>query len=155
MVFKFRLQQVLEIREEELQDAQKQLAEAFRAVEEAKVLLEHAKEDLKTTQEEMLKDNYQMAEAYLNQIRRLDKLVEERELGLKTAEDNVIKAREALLQARIKVEALEKLREKQEEEYNDTMNKLEQKQTDEDVSIKFARQLIESNDDEVDEYENH
>lgn len=147
MVFKFRLERVLELRRDDLQEAQKKLADAFRAVEEAKQRLENAKTALKDAQEEMIKDGYKMAEAHLTHIRHWDQNVKDREIDLREAEEQVIRARAELVQAQVKVEALEKLKEKQAQEYIDLENKEEQKKYDEDATMKFARKNMEDSVD--------
>ncbi len=139
MVFKFRLERVLDLRKDELKEAQKKLAEAFSALELAKRKLKEAQDALKTAQDDLIKDEYKMAQDHLRHIRSCDENVQNRVIKLKDAEEGVVRAREALLQAQIKVEAMEKLKEKQLEEYLDAENKAEQKKYDEDAAIKHAR----------------
>ena len=65
------------------------------------------------------------------------------------AEFRLEKARKDLIEAQMKLEALEKLREKQEEEYRIEETLAEQKQSDERATLKYTIEMMQRNADEV------
>lgn len=143
MVFKFRLDKVLFLRREELETAQQNLAHALTAVEKLKKQIISTKEKLAKTNQELLENNYKMAEAYLRLIKKINEKLKKEEKDLKIAENHVSECRKVLVIAKQKVETLEKLKEKKLEEYKEEMNRIEQKETDEKVSLRFAMELQE------------
>jgi len=141
VVFKFRLERILKLRRDELESARQLLAEAMIELEKAKKALVAAQNALREAKEEMLKDNYKMPQEYLRLIKERDKKVEKRELELEQAEAYLRQCRQNAIEAQQKVEALEKLKEKQTEEYNYEQNRLEQIQTNEKVTLKYASEV--------------
>lgn len=148
MPFKFRLAKILSLRKDDLDEAQRALAAAFKRLEDAKVARNQTEAALKKAQIEMIEDNYKMAEGYMRVINKKEKELKEREIEIQEAKQGIVEARAALIKAQQKVEALETLKEKQREEYIQEENRLEQIQTDEKVSLKFARDLLEKAESE-------
>ena len=62
--------------------------------------------------------------------------------NVQNAEFELEKAKRALIEAQMKLEALEKLREKREQEYNIEANLAEQKLTDEGATLKFTTEMM-------------
>jgi flagellar export protein FliJ len=62
--------------------------------------------------------------------------------NVQNAEFELEKAKRALIEAQMKLEALEKLREKREQEYNIEANLAEQKLTDERATLKFTTEMM-------------
>ncbi len=141
MVFKFRLERILKLRRDELESARQLLAEAMQELAKAQKALLAAQNALKAAKEEMLRDNYKMPQEYLRLIKDRDKKVEKREAEQEQAEAYLRKCRENAIEAQQKVEILEKLKEKQTEEYNYEQNRLEQIQTNEKVTLKYASEV--------------
>ncbi len=150
MAFKFRLERILKLRRDELETARQLLAEAMQDLAKAKNNLIAAKKALAEAKEEMIKDNYKMPQEYMQLIKNRDKKVEKREAELENAEAYLRKCRERAIEAQQKVEALEKLKEKQTEEYNYEENRLEQIQTNEKITLKFASEVQKQANNEED-----
>lgn len=141
MVFKFRLERILSLRQDDLEAARQELANAFKLLEQARANLEKGKQRLKNAQDEMLADNYKMPQEHMQQVRIATKELEKRHSELNYAEGHLEKCRETVIEAQQKVEALEKLKEKQLAEYTHEQNLLEQKQTDEKLALKHALEM--------------
>ena len=142
MPFKFRLAKVLTLRQDELEAARVKMAKTIKDLDMTREYLELTKVQLEIAHVEMIKDNYAMPKEHARNVKRRTDNRDLAELKVKELEEQLIKDREAVVAAQMKVEALEKLREKQEEEFLFEENRLEQKQTDENVSLKFASDML-------------
>lgn len=142
MVFKFRLERILSIRRQALEKARLRVIAAERAVKQAKEKVSGLQIELRTTHEEMIADHYRMAQDYLRLIKTIEKKLEQARKDLKQREIELAERKKELLDAQKRLEALEKLKIKQAEEYKIEMDRLEQKQTDEKVTMKFAHDAL-------------
>ena len=151
MAFKFKLEKILVMRHEAVQEMLALIKEIERQVNEtrAKIKLKHAQ--IKTNQEEMVETNYQFAEEYLRVLKRLNKEFEALHQDLDELKQARTQAQKDLLDARMKAEALEKLKEKQAEEYYEEENRIDQLETDEKVSLKFATEMLKRQEEEEDD----
>ncbi len=150
MPFKFRLERILKLRRDELETARQVLAEALAELAKARKALTQAQNALREAKEEMIKDNYKMPQEYLRLVKDRDKKVEKREIELENAEAFMRKARENAIEAQQKVEVLEKLKEKQTEEYKNEENRIDQIQTNEKVTLKYASEVQKQANNEED-----
>ncbi len=150
MPFKFRLERILKLRRDELETARQVLAEAMEELNKARKALVAAQDALREAKEEMLLDNYKMPQEYMQLIKSRDKKVEKREIEKENAEAFLHQARANAIEAQQKVEVLEKLKEKQTEEYNYEQNRLEQIQTNEKVTLKYASEVQKQANNEQD-----
>ena len=139
------------MRHEAVQEMLALIKEIERQVNEtrAKIKLKHAQ--IKTNQEEMVETNYQFAEEYLRVLKRLNKEFEALHHDLDELKQARTQAQKDLLDARMKAEALEKLKEKQAEEYYEEENRIDQLETDEKVSLKFATEMLKRQEEEEDD----
>lgn len=154
MAFKFKLEKILKIRHEAVQEILAKIQELEKKINETRISIKLKHTQIKTNQEEMIESNYQFAEEYLRVLKKLNKEFEKLHEDLARYKKDRDQAQKDLLDARMKAEALEKLKEKQAEEYYEEENRIEQLETDEKVSLKFAtdilkRQLEEEEDDEA------
>jgi len=78
---------------------------------------------------------------------KLEKAIED----VKVKEKNVEIARARLLEAKKELEALEKLKERQADEFYQEQNRLEQKQTDERATLKFTTEIQRKQAEEAEE----
>ena len=142
MVFKFRLDKVLMMRQEAVDKARIVVVEAVIALTKAQKALDDNIREIKQRNEDLIKNNYDMAQDHLRVIKAMHIQQKKLKDNVKSAEFRLEKAKKDLLDAQMKLEALQKLKEKQAEEYYIEENLLEQKETDERVSLKFATDML-------------
>ena len=142
MVFKFRLDKVLMMRQEAVDKARIVVVEAAIALTKAQKALDDNIREIKQRNEDLIKNNYDMAQDHLRVIKAMHIQQKKLKDNVKSAEFRLEKAKKDLLDAQMKLEALQKLKEKQAEEYYIEENLLEQKETDERVSLKFATDML-------------
>lgn len=151
MVFKFRLERILSIRRQAVEKARLRVIAAERAVKQAKEKISRLQIELRTTHEEMIADHYRMAQDYLRLIKVIEKKLDQARKDLKQREIELAESKQELLDAQKRLEALEKLKIKQAEEYKIEMDRLEQKQTDEKVTMKFAHDALKNQQEDIEE----
>jgi flagellar export protein FliJ len=144
MVFKFRLDKVLMMRQEAVDKARIVVVEAVIALTKAQKALDDNIREIKQRNEDLIKNNYDMAQDHLRVIKAMHIQQKKLKDNVKSAEFRLEKAKKDLLDAQMKLEALQKLKEKQAEEYYIEENLLEQKETDERVSLKFATDMLQN-----------
>jgi flagellar export protein FliJ len=144
MVFKFRLDKVLMMRQEAVDKARIVVVEAAIALTKAQKALDDNIREIKQRNEDLIKNNYDMAQDHLRVIKAMHIQQKKLKDNVKSAEFRLEKAKKDLLDAQMKLEALQKLKEKQAEEYYIEENLLEQKETDERVSLKFATDMLQN-----------
>lgn len=142
MPFKFRLEKVLILRREALDQARLRVVEADKQLKLAIQRVIKIGEDIRIANEEMIRHNYDMAQDRLREIRNLqDKLKKAKQEQVKR-EQELIQAKNDMQEAHKRLEALEKLKAKQAEEYYLEENRIEQIQTDEKASLKYASAMV-------------
>ena len=144
MAFKYRLERVLKIREEELD-------EAILEMKKAEDHLRKVSHDLSTTTEnrndlhaELIKEGISRATLYVRRIKQLNDRIAQLEKDLQAAQEKLIKAKEAVKEAKMKLEALKRHKQKKQKDYNEEENRLERIRLDEIGIIKHARELMEA-----------
>lgn len=147
MPFKYRLERVLKIREEELDEAilnMKKAEENLRTIShELSVTTEH-RNDLHA---ELIREGLQHATLYVRRIRQLNEKIAKLEKDLQDAQNALIKAKEKVIEAKMKLEALKRHKQRKYKEYTEEENKKERKMLDEIGVLKYTRELIESRED--------
>lgn len=124
--------------------------------DEAKLELNQAKQELEKEErylQQLIRENIQLKEkAALNKrvdVMRQDDLyrkvlndkIIQQKLIVEQAENDVQRAEERLVEAYQEKKVMEKLKEKDQQEYVDEMNAIEQKNLDEFATITFGREL--------------
>lgn len=142
MAFKFRLEKVLTLRRDAVDEARIAQVNAATALMKAQKALEENIEEIKQRNEDLIKNNYNMAQDHLRVIKALHDQQKTLKDNVQRAEFELEKAKKALIDAQMKLEALEKLREKREEEFNIEANLAEQKLTDERATLKFTTEMM-------------
>lgn len=148
MVFKFRLEKVLTLRREAVDQARQEQVAAQEALLGAQKALEENILEIQKRNDDLIKNNYNMAQDHLRVIKNLHELQKKLKENLELAEFRLEKARIALLDAQMKLEALEKLREKRAEEYYIQENLEEQRQSDERATLKFTTEMMQKVDED-------
>ena len=132
------------MRQEAVDKARIVVVEAVIALTKAQKALDDNIREIKQRNEDLIKNNYDMAQDHLRVIKAMHIQQKKLKDNVKSAEFRLEKAKKDLLDAQMKLEALQKLKEKQAEEYYIEENLLEQKETDERVSLKFATDMLQN-----------
>ena len=147
MAFKYRLARVLKIREDELD-------EAILGMKKAEDHLRKVSHELSTTTEsrndlhaELIKEGIAQAILYVRRIKQLNDKIVQLEKDLQAAQEQLIKAKEEVKEAKMKLEALKRHKQKKERDYNEEQNRLERIRLDEIGVLKHARELLESREE--------
>lgn len=147
MPFRYRLEKVLKIREEELDNAilaMKNAEEHLRAVSrELGATTEH-RNDLHA---ELINEGISHATLYVRRIKQLNEKIAALEKELQAAQQALIKAKEDVIEAKRKLEALKRHKEKKYKEYMEEENRQERIRLDEIGILKHARELLESKEE--------
>lgn len=147
MPFKYRLEKVLKIREEELDEAilnMKKAEENLRSIShELSITTEH-RNDLHA---ELIREGLRHASLYVRRIKQLNEKIAKLEKDLQAAQDALIKAKEKVLEAKMKLEALKRHKQRKYKEYIEEENRRERIMLDEIGVLKYTRELIESREE--------
>ena len=144
MSFKYRLEKVLKIREEELDEAileMKRAEEHLRAVSHQLSVTVEKRNELHS---ELIKEGIAHAILYVRRIKQLNEQIAKLEKDLQAAQEALIKAKEAVVEAKMKLEALKRHKEKKLKDYLEEENRKERIRLDEIGVLKHARELLES-----------
>lgn len=144
MSFKYRLEKVLKLREEELDEAileMKKAEEHLRAVSNDLSITTEHRNDLHL---ELIKEGMSHATLYVRRIKQLNEKIAKLEKDLQAAQDALIKAKEEVIEAKKRLEALKKHRDKKLKDYIEEENRKERINLDEIGVLKHTRELIES-----------
>ena len=142
MPFKFRLEKVLTLRREAVDKARIEQSAAAAALVAAEKALQENIDEIKQRNEDLIKNNYDMAQDHLRVIKALHDQQKQLKEDVQNAEFRLEKAKKALIEAQKKLEAMEKLREKREEEYKEEQRLTEQKETDERATLKYTTEMV-------------
>ena len=147
MSFKYRLEKVLMIREKELD-------EAIIEMKKAEDNLIRISKDLSLTTErrnelhaELITEGISHATLYVRRIKQLNEMIAKLEKDLQAAQDALIKAKEDVKEAKMKLEALKRHRSKKHKDYIDEENRKERLMMDEFRTLKHARELLGSREE--------
>lgn len=147
MPFKYRLERVLKIREEELDAAileMRKAEEHLRAVSrELSVTTERRNE----VHAELIQEGLTHPILYVRRIKQLNEKIAKLEKDLQAAQDALIKRREEVIEAKRKLEALKRHRAKKLGAYTEEENRQERIRLDEIGVLKHARELLESREE--------
>ena len=147
MPFKYRLEQVLKIREEELDEAILEMKNAEDKVRSVSLNLSRTIENRNEVHAELLKEGMPRANLYVRRIKQLNEKIEQLEKDLKKAQEELAKAKENVREAKVRLEALKRHKEKKFRDYRDEENRVEAKRLDEIGILKHARELLESREE--------
>lgn len=147
MPFQYRLERVLKIREEELDEAiieMKKAEDHLRAVSYELSVTTEKRNDLHA---ELISEGISHATLYVRRIKQLNEKIAKLEKELQAAQDALIKAKEEVIEAKMKLEALKRHKQKKHKDYQDEENRKERIRLDEIGVLKHARELLESREE--------
>ncbi|MBI2995820.1 MAG: flagellar FliJ family protein [Candidatus Melainabacteria bacterium] len=148
MPFRYRLEKVLKIREEELDDAIIAMREAEDHLREVSYELSITIEKRNEMHAELIKEGLAHANLYVMRIKQLNEKIASLEKELQAAQDALFKAREEVKEAKIRLEALKRHKERKYKEYTNEENRKERIMLDEIGILKHTRELLESKEGE-------
>ncbi len=132
MPFKYKLQRVLDLREQELEKVKSRFQEAASKVQQVELKIKRNKDDqLKTQKDLVTKAGLASPSLYTNRLNHLKKQKEILEEDLRRAKEQLAIVRQEMIEAQQKMEALKKHKEKQQAEYNKAELKKEENQLNE------------------------
>ena len=147
MAFKYRLERVLKIREEELDEAileMKKAEEHLRAVSyDLSITTEH-RNDLHA---ELIREGMPHATLYVRKIKQLNEKIAKLEKDLQAAQDALIKAKQEVMEAKTRLETLKRHKDKKHKEYTNEEDRKERIRLDEIGILKHTREMIESREE--------
>lgn len=148
MVFQYRLEKVLKIREQELDDAilnMKKAEDNLRVVSKELSVTTERRNDLHA---ELINEGMTHATLYVRRIKQLNDQIAKLEKDLQAAQEALIKAKEEVIKAKMKLEALKRHKQRKHKEYIDEENRKERIRLDEIGILKHARELLEARSEE-------
>jgi flagellar FliJ protein len=117
--FKYRLERVLNLREQELEKVKIKFQEAAAKVAEIKrKIADNKKDQLQTQKTLMTKEGLASPILYTNRLKHLKKMKEDLEEHLVKAKEELRQAQEELVEAQQKAEILKRHKDKKREEYD-------------------------------------
>ena len=147
MAFKYRLERVLKIREEELDEAILEMKKAEDHLRTVSRDLSATTENRNDTHARLINEGMGQATLYVRRIKQLNERIEKLEKDLQAAQEKLIKAKDKVKEAKMKLEALKRHKQKKVKDYNEEQNRLERIRLDEIGVLKHARELLESREE--------
>ena len=147
MVFKYRLERVLKIREEELDEAILEMKKAEDHLRKVSHELSSTTEDRNDLHAELIREGLAQATLYVRRIKQLNDKIAQLEKDLQTAQEKLIKAKEEVKEAKMRLEALKRHKQKKQTDYNEEENRIERIRLDELGVLQHARKLLESREE--------
>lgn len=148
MPFKYRLEKVLKIREEELDNAILEMKKAEDHLKAVSLELSMTTERRNELHAELISEGISHATLYVRRIKQLNEKIAQLEKDLQAAQDALIKAKENVLEAKMRLEALKRHKGRKHKQYTDEENRKEGIRLDEIGILKHARELLESRTEE-------
>ena len=144
MAFRYRLQKVLKIREEELDEAILEMKKAEEHLKNISKELSITTEKRNDLHLELIKEGLPHATLYVRRIKQLNEKIAQLEKDLQAAQEALIKAKQEVIEAKTRLEALKRHKERKYKEYADEENRRERIRLDEIGVLKYAREMLES-----------
>ncbi len=146
-MFKYRLEKVLKIREEELDNAILEMKKAEDHLRNVTQQLSSSIERRNDLHAELINEGIAHAQLYVRRIRQLNELIVKLERDVQAAQQALIQAKETVKETKIKLEALKKHKERKHKEFIQEENRKENIRLDEIGVIKYTRELLASREE--------
>ena len=147
MVFKYRLERVLKIREEELDEAILEMKKAEDHLRKISYELSATTESRNDLHARLIKEGLGQATLYIRRIKQLNDKIAQLEKDLQAAQEKLIQTKEEVKEAKMRLEALKRHKQKKQKDYSEEENRLERIRLDELGVLKHARELLESREE--------
>lgn len=146
--FRYRLQQVFDLRERKKKEQEQKVIQAQRRVREIELLIEEKKNEIKTVRHHMMTSHHTMMSAHDEYIHHLNQELDALYQDLAQAQQQLAYEKQLLVKAQADLEALIKHKEKMHQEYLEEEKRKEMKQLDEVAGQRYFRgQLAQEEDD--------
>ncbi|MDJ0625797.1 MAG: flagellar FliJ family protein [Candidatus Caenarcaniphilales bacterium] len=131
-MFKYRLERILDLREQELDKVKTKFQEAIGYVNQIQNKITQNKLDQTSTQKDMVTEKgLRSPQLYLNRLKHLKNQLEDLEQDLEKAKSELELVREELVQAQQKAEVLRKHKDKKKDEFEKAEQKKEENEMNE------------------------
>lgn len=147
MAFRYRLEKVLKIREQELDDAILEMKRAEDHLRKVSYELSVTTERRNDIHAELIREGTGHATLYVRRINQLNEMIAKLEKDVQAAQTALIKAKEDVIEAKRKLEALKRHKEKKHKDFVTEENRKEGIRLDEIGILKHARELLESREE--------
>lgn len=144
MSFKYRLEKILTIREDELDDAILGMKKAEDHLRAVTFELSSTTERRNELHAELINEGITHATLYVRKIKQLNEKIAQLEKDIVTAQEALSKAKEAVKEAKMKLEALKRHKEKKHKDFIQEEDRKERIRLDEIGVLKHTRELLES-----------
>ena len=144
MPFKYRLDKILKIREDELDQSILNMKKAEEHLRQVSLELSKTIEHRNDLHAELIKEGISHATLYIRRINQLNEEILKLEQAIQVAQEALIKSKKEVKEAKMKLEALKRHKEKKQKEYTQEENRKESIMLDEIGVMKYTRELIES-----------
>jgi len=144
MPFHYRLERVLKIREEELDEAILEMKKAEEHLRKISYELSITIERRNEIHAELINEGMPHAVLYVRRIKQLNEKIAQLEKDLQAAQTALIKAKEEVVEAKSRLEALKRHKQRKHKEYTEEEYRQERIRLDEIGVLKYTRELLES-----------
>lgn len=144
MSFKYRLEKILTIREDELDDAILEMKKAEDHLKAVTYELSSTTERRNELHAELINEGITHATLYVRKIKQLNERIAQLEKDVVAAQEALSKAKEAVKEAKMKLEALKRHKEKKHKDFIQEEDRKERIRLDEIGVLKHTRELLES-----------
>lgn len=144
MSFKYRLEKILTIREEELDEAILEMKKADDHLRAVTYELSSTTERRNELHAELINEGITHATLYVRKIKQLNEKIAQLEKDIVTAQEALAKAKEAVKEAKMKLEALKRHKDKKHKDFIQEEDRKERIRLDEIGVLKHTRELLES-----------
>lgn len=144
MSFKYRLEKILTIREEELDEAILEMKKADDHLRAVTYELSSTTERRNELHAELINEGITHATLYVRKIKQLNEKIAQLEKDIVTAQEALAKAKESVKEAKMKLEALKRHKDKKHKDFIQEEDRKERIRLDEIGVLKHTRELLES-----------
>ncbi len=144
MPFKYRLEKILTIREEELDNAILEMKKAEDHLKQVTLELSTTTERRNELHAELINEGITHAQLYVRRIKQMNEKIAQLEKDMVTAQESLKEAKEAVKEAKMKLEALKRHKEKKHKDFISEEDRKERLKLDEIGVLKYTRELMET-----------
>ena len=144
MSFKYRLEKILTIREDELDEAILEMKKADDHLRAVTYELSSTTERRNELHAELINEGITHATLYIRKIKQLNEKIAQLEKDIIAAQEALFKAKEAVKEAKMKLEALKRHKDKKHKDFIQEEDRKERIRLDEIGVLKHTRELLES-----------
>ena len=142
MAFRYRLQQVYQLRERKKQEQERRVQRARERVKQIELAVEAKKAEIRQVRQNMLNTSHMLYETHDLYLEKMNLQLDELYQDLTIAKEQLDQEIQLLIKAQADLEALIKHKERAHEEYLEEEKQLEMKQMNEVAGQRYFRQQL-------------